>query len=129
MKSKLLLLLLLVLLFAARSRAGNYPNEALSNTPILVAAGSYSLTGWNLTGLANAPCYLHFYDASSAGAVTVGTTTQVYMIPVAQTGYTILYPGPVYSFTSGIVVAVTTSPLSSGTTAPSTALVAQLQYR
>jgi hypothetical protein len=128
MKRLTIILLAVLLQTLGTARAGDGIQEAISNTPVLIAAGKYALTGWNTTGLATGPTYLHFYDAASTGAVTVGTTPQVYEISVPQTGATIEYPGPVHTFQNGIVVAATTSPLSSGSTAPSTALLVQLQW-
>jgi hypothetical protein len=130
MKTRLTILIAALLLPLCNAPASDFLNEAVLATPVLVKAGSGSLLGWGMTNLSNAPAYAHFYDAATAGAVTVGTTVQVFMVPVPQTGAFYLSPGvPPHDFTLGIVVAFTTSPLYTGTTAPNVGIFTQLQYR
>lgn len=130
MKRLTTILFALLLLPFCNARASDFLNEAVLATPVLVKTGSGGLLGWGLSNLSNAPAYAHFYDAATAGAVTVGTTAQVFMVPVPQTGAFYFSPGvPPHDFTSGIVVAFTTSPLYTGTTAPNVGIFTQLQYR
>ena len=127
---KKLLLAFLLCTVPLIGRADDYLNEALSNSAALVAAGSRNLMGGYAINLANAPIYLHFYNAAAAADVTVGTTTQVYVVGIPTTGAAFFGNSgyPLRGFPLGIVVAATTSPLYTGTTAPSTALVVQLHY-
>lgn len=136
MKTRLSILFAIVLLPLCGARADDYRNETLSNTPILVAAAGTSgvqLLGWPslINGHATQPVFLHFYDAATAGAVTVGTTADVFVLGVAAGPGDKTFPTngvTQHLFTNGMVVAVTTSWLSNVATAPSTALKVHLQY-
>jgi hypothetical protein len=107
-----------------------YDNEALSATATVISSTPAKLVGFIFNNLSAAPAYAHFYDASSAGAVTVGTTVQVYMIPIPQTGFQYFIPTGViaHAFSNGMVIAITTSPLSTGSTAPSVGIYTHLDY-
>jgi hypothetical protein len=78
--------------------------------------------------------YLKIYDAATAGVVTVGTTTPALTIPipVAAVG---LPPTPVsipfgISFSSGIVIAITTGGLDNNSTAVAAGdVIIQLGYK
>lgn len=131
MKKRLTTLIAILLLPLGHAFADDFLNEAVLATPVAVKAGPANLLGWGLTNLSNAPAYIHFYDAATIGAVTVGTTAQVFMVPVPQTGayYFQRNGNAQYEFASGIVIAITTSPLSTGSTAPNVGIVTLLKYQ
>ena len=111
-------------------------NSALTNTPVLlvpvtqgvyeilhgvstlIGGGSVSLKSISLSNPSNAVAYFQFFDAATAGAVTLGTTVPTFWIAVPTVNAVNLEFGPVgYVFKSGMVVAVTTTP--TGGSAPS----------
>lgn len=136
---KLLFLLLLLLAPLSCAVADDQLYQAISNTPVLVKAAldSYHpvrLLGWPeiVNPDASTPVYLHFYDAASAGAVTVGTTPDVFIIAIsAGPGHATFMANGVtqHVFQNGMVIAATTSRLTGGTTAPPTALTGELQFQ
>jgi hypothetical protein len=124
------LLILLVLLAAPLvAHAGEYFNESLSSTLVQISSGSCKVYGYKITNPNGVPIYVHFYNAASA-SVTLGTTTQVDMVPVPANGAVIIAPnGAVQKyFDTALTIAATTSPLFSGTTAPTTGLVITLNW-
>ncbi len=131
MKTRLSILFAILLLPLCSGFADDFLNEAVGATPVAVKATPGRLYGWGFTNLSSAPAYVHFYDAATIGAVTVGTTAQACMVPVPQSGAFYFPPNGAVAhvFTTGIVIAVTTSPLSSGSTAPSAGVVSQVYYQ
>jgi hypothetical protein len=96
--------------------AGVY--EVLHGINTLIGGSSVSLKSISLSNPSNAVAYFQFFDAASAGAVTLGTTVPTFWIAVATVNVQNLEFGPVgYVFKSGLVVAVTTTP--TGGAAPS----------
>lgn len=73
------------------------------------------LTGYYLANLAASVRYIYVYDASSTGAVTVGSTTPAFVIPLSAAQSANLSKLKI-PFTNGIVIAASTS--SNGTGAP-----------
>jgi hypothetical protein len=130
MTKKIILTLAAIAISISAIRAEVYDNEALLATATAVSTSPAKLVGFCFNNLSSAPAYAHFYDAASAGAVTVGTTVQVYMVPIPQTGFQYFIPTGLiaHSFSSGMVIAITTSPLSTGSTAPSVGIYTHLDY-
>jgi hypothetical protein len=130
-----LFVIICLLASLASTRAGEWSSETagnISSTPVLVG-GKCDLNA--VRELINADptqiVYLHFYNAASAGDVTVGTTHPLLTLGVAAGPGHLPLPitGQVIdNFTLGLVIAATTSPLYSGTTAPNTPLVVFLTF-
>lgn len=98
-------------------------NAAVTNTPVLIqaTAGPVYFTGYNASNTNSGPVWILFYDAASAGSVTVGTTTPRFALCIPPTNGTGgagvidgLQVGQI-AFQNGIVVAVVTG--GSGTSA------------
>lgn len=105
-------------------------HEDSFTTKQLVAAGKkncYSATFYNPT---NVVVFLKFYDAAAISDVTVGTTVPKFTIGVPAQGFgSEALPVPMHKFTLGIVIAPTTEQADSGTTAPSSGLLAKIHYK
>jgi hypothetical protein len=80
---------------------------AVTNTAILVSAGPSNLYGILVENNGGGDCFLQFYDAASAGAVTVGTgeVWEVRCDEDSAFGRDPV-PGPLRNFKNGIVIAV-----------------------
>jgi hypothetical protein len=80
------------------------------------------------------PVYVKFYNAAAAG-VTVGTTAPKYVVPVPANdgtnhGVAWITPDQVaMEFSTGITVAATTGMADADTTAPTTDLMAEIEYK
>lgn len=107
-----------------------YRNDAVSSTAILVVAGNYILENWNLMGGYATATYLKLYNAATAGAVIVGTTTPVTTLFIPPNGVAFLSNEgqSQWQFPLGIVIAVVTGLQDSSTGAPSTASYVELGY-
>lgn len=105
------------------------PNVTTAATA-LVSAGSKVLVGWNLITSGTASSYLKLYNAASAGAVTVGTTTPVRTLLIPGGGTALLSNEDQFqvAFNLGIVIAVTGGMLDSDTSAPSAACYVEILY-
>lgn len=111
-------------------RADTKLNEAVTATAVQVDTKPARLTGYTIVNRdATNPIFLHLYNGLVAN-VTVGTTTQDYLVPVPAGGAVVLMlnDSTQFTFPKGLVMAATTSPLSSGSTAPGTAAVVLISY-
>jgi hypothetical protein len=104
---------------------------AMTNAATLISAGASVLVGWNLINPITTAAYLKLYNAASAGAVTVGSTTPVKTL--------LIPPGPGLFFLSnedkfqqnfnlGIVAAVVTGIADDNSTAPGTGCYVEIMY-
>jgi len=127
-------ILLSVLIFAAVALPSKaltaFGNAALTATPVLVTAQSTPPTVlyFNVANANTSIVYIQFFNAAAAGSVTLGTTAPTFWIAVPATNGVIDTPfvnG--FTFSSGIVVAATTTP--TGSTAPSTAVPITIFFR
>jgi hypothetical protein len=104
-----------------------YFNAAAGETKYLVASGAVVLTDYFVENPdPAAKAYLQFFNAASAGAVTLGTTTPVRSIGLSA-GEKANLSGLALVFPLGLVVAGTTT--ATGASAPATGLVVNLGYR
>jgi hypothetical protein len=111
-----------------------YNAPTLSSTAVLlasmtgvggVAAGQLTISYINATNPNTTLAYVQFFDAATAGAVTVGTTAPAFFVGVPAFGGGVDTPQLVpYQFRKGIVVAATTTP--TGSTAPGSAIPLQI---
>jgi hypothetical protein len=130
MTKKLFSILVFIVALAPFARAGHFVNEAVSATPVQVSA---TATGIFKARIVNRdavnPIFIHIYDALAAN-VTVGTTAQYDCIAVPANGAYVLPNTGVAQFatSTALTIAITTSPLSTGTTAPGTAAVVVFDY-
>jgi hypothetical protein len=107
-------------------------NSTLTATPVLltgiVTGVQVNLWGYNSGNPNSTLCYLQFFDASSAAAVTLGTTAPAFWLAVPAFGGGLDTPlVNAYPFRQGIVVACTTTP--TGNTAPSSACPTTIFYQ
>ena len=113
------------------SAQGGTSAALLVATPVLVKAGAGTLGDLDLTNSSGATAYLQVFDAATAGAVALGTTAPklVYWIPPGSPFGGLNKPlGPVgILFSSGIVLAATTTP--TGNTAPSPGVAANVSFK
>lgn len=124
-----LVLLSAVALFAtafAFALSGNAPfyRSNLAATAVAVATKPTYLSGYNVANSNSAIVYVQFFDAASAGAVTVGTTAPTMVLAVPGNGVIDGIQIGQVAFQLGIVVAATTT--ATGSTAPATALSATI---
>lgn len=109
-----------------------YRKTALKATAQLVKTAGTVVYGYYISNEdAGADTYLHFYDAATAAAVTVGTTVPdlTYRLPAGA----VLEESPIstlnsegITFALGLVLAATTT--EGGLTAPTTGLTVNLFY-
>lgn len=110
-----------------------YRDTALTNVPVGIASSGIThiqLTGWNIINPNTSDVYVKFYDASS-GTVTVGSTTVVktLLIPANSTVYQEHNKDNTqYSFIGGMSFACVTGLADSSTTAPTTAIYAEIFF-
>jgi hypothetical protein len=121
MKRILQSILLVAALVAARPAfaLGAFTNAAVTNSAVLVSSTPATLTFINVANANASIVYVQVFNASAANQVTVGTTAPVFWFPVTTSNpiNQELHLG--YTFSKGIVIAVTTTP--TGGTAPGTA--------
>lgn len=128
MKKLLAALAALLLAIAAYAAPSAYNNAALTATPVLVeAVPSTTLASVNAYNANASPVYLQFFNAATAGAVTLGTTPPTFWLAVGATLPINRDFFAAYQFPLGMVVAVTTTP--TGNTAPGTAVPISLLYQ
>ena len=100
--------------------SGGLSSASSNATALTVVKGSAGqLYGYDIGNSGSAAVYVQFFNAATTGAVTLGTTTPLFQtwIP-AGGGRNVSFDSGI-AFSSGIVVAVTTT--RTGSTAPSTA--------
>jgi hypothetical protein len=104
-----------------------FRNMGVTNTALLVAAGNYVLSSYYIENPdATNKLYVHFYDAATAVAVTVGTTTPVWSLAFDGKEKANI-AGLHLNFALGIVIAASTT--ATGSTAPVTAAGVNLGYK
>lgn len=105
-------------------------HEDSFTTKQLAAAGKRNLFRFTVYNPTNVVVFLKVYDAAATGDVTVGTTAVKFTIPVPAQGVASEHGDvPMHKFENGIVIAPTTEQADSGTTAPSSGLLAALRYK
>lgn len=115
------------ILGSPNSRFSPYFNTAVSNTAVLVKGSAGTVSGWVLSNPGGTICYVQIFDAATAGAVTLGTTTPNMAIAVQANSTTHAANTFGIKFTNGIVVAATTT--STGSTGCAAAQVANIFYQ
>jgi hypothetical protein len=114
MKNRLLSICALVLFCLTANAAGPGGfvdfNGSVTNTAVLMHAGQFLFTGYNISNPNSSTCYLQVYDAASTAGITVGTTAPKFAIAVPSTGVTDGLQVPGAGFANGLVVAWTTTP-------------------
>lgn len=112
-----------------------YRNAALLATKSQVKATGGALVSLKFINPNTVPVYVKMYNAPSA-SVTVGTTVpqRVELVPPgdgATPGVLIYTPDaqPVEWFSAGITIAAVTTLADAGTTAPGTAIYAEVDYK
>jgi len=102
--------------------------SSLNATPVLVFSGRGNLYGFLIEENSGADIFVQVFDAASAGAVTVGTTTPVFTfrIKADQALGKDVNDSPYKFFKNGCVVAVTTT--RTGAVAPGTAASGQFWF-
>ncbi len=102
-----------------------FRNAALSNTAVAVKAAAGTLAGCHIYNPNSSESFVQFYNVAQ-GSVTVGTTTPDYTLFIPAFGAVDGGILPI-AFSTAITVAATTT--IGGGTAPSTALLVNLQYK
>lgn len=108
-----------------------YRNPSISTSAaVLVSAGSRVLVGWNVITTGTSSSFLKFYNAASAGDVTVGTTTPIRTLLIPASGTALLSNEDQFqvAFNLGIVIAVTGAMADSDTSAPNAACYVEILY-
>lgn len=128
---KLLLLLALcftVPVFGGANTPVGYNNAAVTATAVLVTTTPYvSLQNYAVSNVNSSAVYVQFFDAASAGAVTLGTTPPTIVKAISSNGTLDGSVLPPFVFVNGIVIAVTTTP--TGNTPPTTAVPVFLTFQ
>lgn len=105
-----------------------YRNNAVTNTKILIRAGTCSIKGWIVNNPNAAESFLQIHDAATTGDVTLGTTVPVLPIKVGANGSVVItehdYQIP---FSLGMVIAATTT--EGGSSAPVTPVSVLILYK
>lgn len=109
-----------------------YRNIAGNATAKLVAVGAYNIARASISNKSNDDVWLHFYDSTTAGAVTVGSTTPIHseFCPYSDATHYVgreLHFNDTLRFQNGIVWAVTIEP-DAGNTAPDSDCIVNLTY-
>lgn len=104
-----------------------YSNTALTNTVVSVKSSAAQIAGWALHNPSAATTYLQFFNAATAGAVTLGSTTPTFVMALAAGASANLIGACGIDFASGIQIAATTT--ATGSTAPATAMVVAVIYK
>jgi hypothetical protein len=112
-----------------------YRNAALLAVKAQIKGAAGALVSVKLINPNTVPVYVKMYNAPSA-SVTVGTTVpqRVEMVPPGDgttPGMLIYTPDaqPIEWFSAGITIAAVTALADAGTTAPATALYAEVDYK
>lgn len=119
-----------------------YRNTALLATVLLIAtgttgaAGRRRIFGLSLMNPNTVPVFVKLFNAAAAASVILGTTAPQHVICIPPGDGTT--PGmvrisqdavPVYQFDLGICIAAVTGLADASTTAPGTAINAEVQYK
>lgn len=102
-----------------------FRDPALSNTAVAVKAAAGTLAGVHIYNPNSSSSFVQFYNVAQ-GSVTVGTTTPNYTLFIPAQGGVDGGILPI-AFSTAITIAATTT--ITGGTAPSTALLVNLQYK
>jgi hypothetical protein len=99
--------------------------SALTNTKVAVKASAGNLYGYHIYNPNTSVVYIQIFNLASA-SVTLGTTTPTMVLVVPANGWLeLMFPVPI-SFGTAITLAATTT--ASGSTAPSSTLIANFFY-
>lgn len=105
-----------------------YRNHAVTNTKILIRAGSCTLRGLVINNPNASEAFLQMFDAVQTADVTLGTTVCDEPIKIPASGSITLWGNDIKTFFDlGLVIAATTT--EGGSTAPGTALSVVLRYQ
>lgn len=115
--------------FATSSGYSTFRNVSVSNSAIDVKGSAGNLFGWNLINPNGAEVFLKLYNATAAN-VTVGTTTPIETIRIPTNGSALQEINGIdqISFDTALSIAAVTEAGDTGTTAPTTAIIAHLKY-
>lgn len=105
-----------------------FSNTALTSTVVAVkSSAAGQVGGWVFHNPSAATTFVQFFNAATAGAVTIGSTTPTFSFGIAAGASANVEFTAGIAFSSGIQVAATTT--ATGSTAPATALVAGIFYK
>lgn len=133
MRTKLCLLFCF-LLSLGQCLANEFFSEAVTNTKVQVSAVPCTIVGYKIINRDTTnPIFVHLYNALSAN-VTVGTSVQATApIAVPANGAILVTVNNDNEnrevFSTALTIAITTSPLHTDNTAPSTAAVVSIRYK
>lgn len=101
-----------------------------SSAAALINTGNTQLVGWNLINPASTTAYLKFYNAASAGDVTVGSSTVVRTLMIPAYGTCLLSNEDKFqlAFNLGMVVALTSGAGDDDSSAPPAGCIIELFY-
>lgn len=103
-----------------------YNNTALSNTKQAVNASAGNMYGYHIYNPNSSVTYVQLFNLASA-SVTVGTTTPTAVLAVPAGGWADAQPATPIAFGTALTIAATTT--STGSTAPTTALLCNIWYK
>lgn len=106
-----------------------YRTNALLATALQVGNDAITVVGWTFENQTAGVNYIKFYDAATVP--TVGTAPVLFTVEIPANG-TVFVPAQAvgqFHTTTKMWMAATTESADSGTTAPGTAVIAQVMYR
>lgn len=103
-----------------------YNNTALSNTKQAVNASAGNLYGYHIYNPNTSVIYVQLFNLASA-SVTVGTTAPTAVLAIPPLGWADAEPATPIAFGTALTIAATTT--STGSVAPTTALLANFWYK
>jgi hypothetical protein len=103
-----------------------YNNTALSSTKQAVNASAGNLYGYHIYNPNASIVYVQLFNVASA-SVTVGTTAPTAVLAIPPTGWADSPPSVPIAFGTALTIAATTT--ATGSTAPATAILANLWYK
>ena len=108
-----------------------YRDDNLRTSAVTINAAPSDLYGWNIINPNSTAVYIKFYDTT--GTVTIGTSTvrKTLLVPAMSTvvmGSSTARGQSQMVVNTGLKMAVTTEMADSGTTAPVTAVYAEIFY-
>ncbi len=108
----------------------SFRTTALTNASQSVKASSGDLWGWNFINLNSVPVYVKFYNTAS-GSVTVGVTAIVKVLMVPANGSAVFQSDKqsLQNFTTAISISCVTGLADNNTTAPTTSIYAEINYK
>jgi hypothetical protein len=108
-------------------------DQAVTATATLLRTGYVSLNAMEIDNPNASVVFVQLFDAATAGAVTLGTTTpvQAYQVPVGGAGNALVsrlidYSNGPLRFSAGMVYAVTTT--RTGSTAPASNCIINFRF-